>query len=88
MLYSSTVKLPKVPGIGMIKHLPNDQKFAMLVNVISYMHETPSAMRKEFYLVKTLSCEKQNIANSISTGAQSQGAILRISNIRFFLKQA
>ena len=40
------------------------------------------------YLVKTLSCEKQNIANSISTGAQSQGAILRISNIRFFLKQA
>ena len=57
-------------------------------DVISYMHETPSAMRKEFYLVKTLSCEKQNIANSISTGAQSQGAILRISNIRFFLKQA
>lgn len=167
------VKLPKVPGIGMIKRLPNDQKFAMLVNVInaqktqflpkleeeaakrwgylrisdlkaqmpsdgscyirlsidiadadydkaidviipnifqpqdatavlgddyqgpvstpdviSYMHETPSAARKEFYLVKTLSCEKQNIANSISTGAQSQGVILRISNIRFFLKQA
>ncbi len=178
------VKLPKVPGIGMIKRLPDDQKFAMLVNfinaqktqflpkleeeaskrwgyirisdlkaqmpsdgscyirlsidvtdadydkaidvtdadydkaidailpnifqpkdaaavlgedyqgpvstpdVISYMHETPSAARKEFYLVKTLSCEKQNIANLISTGAQSQGAILRISNIRFFLKQA
>ena len=162
------VKLLKVPGIGMIKRLPNDQKFAMLVNVInaqkaqflpkleeeaakrwgylrisdlkaqmpsdgscyirlsidiadaidviipnifqpqdatavlgddyqgpvstpdviSYMHETPSAARKEFYLVKTLSCEKQNIANAISTGAQSQGAILRISNIRFFLKQA
>lgn len=57
-------------------------------DVISYMHETPSAMRKEFYLVKALSCEKQNIANSISIGAQSQGAILRISNIRFFLKQA
>ena len=154
------VKLLKFPGIGMIKRLPNDQKFAMLVNVInaqkaqflpkleeeaakrwgylrisdlksidiadadydkaidviipnifqpqdatavlgddyqgpvstpdviSYMHETPSAARKEFYLVKTLSCEKQNIANAISTGAQSQGAILRISNIRFFLKQA
>ena len=29
------VKLPKVPGIGMIKRLPNDQKFAMLVNVIN-----------------------------------------------------
>ncbi len=167
------LKFPKIPGIGMIKRLPDSQKFAMLVNVIntqkaqflpkleeeankrwgyirisdlkaqmpsdgscyirlsidvtdadydkaidailpnifqpkdaaavlgedyqgpvstpdviSYMHETPSAARKEFYLVKTLSCEKQNIANAISTGAQSQGTILRISNIRFFLKQS
>lgn len=167
------LKFPKIPGIGMIKRLPDSQKFAMLVNVIntqktqflpkleeeaskrwgyirisdlnaqmpsdgscyirlsidvadadydkaidaiipyifqpqdavavlgddyqgpvstpdviSYMHETPSSARKEFYLVKTLSCEKQNIANTISSGAQSQGAILRISNIRFFLKQS
>lgn len=29
------VKLPKIPGIGMITRLPNDQKFSMLVTVLN-----------------------------------------------------
>ena len=29
------VKLPKIPGIGMITRLPNDQKFNMLVTVLN-----------------------------------------------------
>lgn len=29
------VTLPKIPGIGMIMRLPNDQKFSMLVNVLN-----------------------------------------------------
>ena len=167
------VKLPKIPGIGMITRLPNDQKFSMLVtvlnsrkaellpkieeavtkkwgyvritdffaempadrscyirfridvsdadydraidsilpgilqpsdvcailgedysgslstpDVIRYMHEAPLASQKEYYLVKSLSTEKTNIANAVETSAASQGAILRIGNIRFLLKQS
>lgn len=167
------VKLPKIPGIGMITRLPNDQKFGMLVTVLNsrkaellpkieealnkkwgyihmtdfsaempadhscyirfridvsdadydraidsilpgilkpsdipailgedysgslstpdairYMHEATQTSQKEYYLIKSLSTEKTNIAHAIETSAASQGAILRIGNIRFLLKQS
>ena len=57
-------------------------------DAIRYMHEAPLASQKEYYLVKSLSTEKTNIANAVETSAASQGAILRIGNIRFLLKQS
>lgn len=166
------VTLPKIPGIGMIMRLPNDQKFSMLVNVlnsqktqllpkleeeaakkwgyirisdlaaemptdgscyirfridvadadydkaidsiipsifqpddvlpilgegytgtsstpdvITFMHQAPSAAQKEFYLVKTLSTEKQTISQRIEYAATTQGAVVRMGALRFLLKQ-
>lgn len=56
-------------------------------DVITYMHQAESTAKKEFYLVKTLSTEKQNIINAFELGASTQGARLKIGALRFLLKQ-
>ena len=148
------VKLPKIPGLGMLMKLPNKQKISMIVSVLNaqkgqflpkwqeavnqkwgqlqlldyqveqpgdgsclariridvgdahtvlgedyagsgnlqevmqFMHNAPTAAKKEFYIVKTLSVEKETIARNFENGAASQGAVLRIGSLRFFLKQS
>ena len=59
-----------------------------LQDVMQFMHNAPTAARKEFYIVKTLSVEKESIAETFETGAASQGAVLRIKSLRFFLKKS
>ena len=59
-----------------------------LQEVIQFMHDAPTATKKEFYIVKTLSVEKEAIARNFENGAASQGAVLRIGSLRFFLKQS
>ena len=59
-----------------------------LQEVIPFMHNAPTAAKKEFYIVKTLSVEKETIARNFENGAASQGAVLRIGSLRFFLKQS
>lgn len=58
-----------------------------LQEVMQFMHNAP-AVRKEFYIVKTLSVEKESIAETLEMGAASQGAVLRIKSLRFFLKKS
>ena len=155
------VKLPKIPGLGMLMKLPNKQKISMIVSVLNaqkgqflpkwqeavnqkwgqlqlldyqveqpgdgsclariridvgnadydkaidsviphvfqekdahtvlgeqFMHNAPTAAKKEFYIVKTLSVEKETIARNFENSAASQGAVLRIGSLRFFLKQS
>ena len=55
---------------------------------IPCLHNAPTAAKKEFYIVKTLSVEKETIARNFENGAASQGAVLRIGSLRFFLKQS
>lgn len=59
-----------------------------LQEVMQFMHNAPTAAKKEFYIVKTLSVEKETIARNFENGAASQGAVLRIGSLRFFLKQS
>ena len=162
------VKLPKIPGLGMLMKLPNKQKISMIVSVLNaqkgqflpkwqeavnqkwgqlqlldyqveqpgdgsclvriridvgnaidsviphvfqekdahtvlggdyagsgklqevmqFMHNAPTAAKKEFYIVKTLSVEKETIARNFENSAASRGAVLRIGSLRFFLKQS
>lgn len=48
-----------------------------LQEVMQFMHNAPAA-KKEFYIVKTLSVEKETIARNFENSAASQGAVLRI----------
>ncbi len=57
-------------------------------DVISYMHQATDPARKEFYLVKALSTEKQNLINTFEYGASTQGAHLKIGTLRFLLRQS
>lgn len=59
-----------------------------LQEVMQFMHNAPTAAKKEFYIVKTLSVEKETIARNFENSAASQGAVLRIGSLRFFLKQS
>ena len=59
-----------------------------LQEVMQFMHNVPTAAKKEFYIVKTLSVEKETIARNFENSAASQGAVLRIGSLRFFLKQS
>ena len=59
-----------------------------LQEVMQFMHNVPTAAKKEFYIVKTLSVEKETIARNFENSAASQGVVLRIGSLRFFLKQS
>ena len=38
------VKLPKIPGLGMLMKLPNKQKISMIVSVLNAQRSVPSKM--------------------------------------------
>ena len=59
-----------------------------LQEVMQFMHNAPTAAKKEFYIVKTLSVEKETIARNFENAAASQGPVLRIGSLRYFLKQS
>lgn len=56
--------------------------------VVAYMHSAEDDKKKEFYLVKTLSVEKENIARMFEAGAASQNAVIKVKQLRFFLKKS
>ena len=46
-----------------------------LQEVMQFMHNAPTAAKKEFYIVKTLSVEKETIARNFENSAASQGVV-------------
>lgn len=58
-----------------------------LQEVMQFMHNAPTAAKKEFYIVKTLSVEKETIARNFENGAASQERYFELKSA-FFLKQS